>query len=52
MGLFQNLKKALRPRGTADLELAYLNESTSPVDLELRMREIDRGKFRRYSRLG
>ena len=52
MGLFQNLRKALRPRNPVDFELDYLNGATSPVDLEMRMREIDRGKFRRYPRLG
>lgn len=52
MGLFQNLRKALRPRTNQEIELEYLNGSTSAVDLEMRMREIDRGKFRRYSRLG
>ena len=29
-----------------DRESAYLNDATSIVDLEMRMREIDRGKFR------
>ncbi len=52
MGLFKNLRNALRPRTTAEIELDYLNGATSPVDLELRMREVDRGKFRRYPRLG
>jgi hypothetical protein len=52
MGLIQNLKKALRPRSAAELELDYLNGATSPVDLELRMRELDRGRFRRSTRLG
>lgn len=51
MGLIQNLKAALR-RTPFDPELAYLNESTSRVDLEMRQREIDRGKFRRSTRLG
>lgn len=27
-------------------ETAYLNEATSLVDLEMRMRDIDRGRFR------
>ena len=51
MGLIQNLKAALR-RTPHDPALAYLNESTSPVDLEMRQREIDRGKFRRSTRFG
>ena len=52
MGLIQNLKKALRSRSAVELELDYLNGATSPVDLELRMRELDRGRFRRSTRLG
>ena len=51
MGLIQNLKDALRGRSRAELELDYLNTATSPVDLEVRQREIDRGKFRRSTRL-
>jgi hypothetical protein len=50
MGLIQNLKAALR-RGQFDPELAYLNQATSQVDLEMRQREIDRGKFRRSTRI-
>lgn len=49
MGLIQNLKDALRSRSRNELEVDYLNGSTSPVDLELRQREIDRGKFRQRS---
>jgi hypothetical protein len=52
MGLIQNLKKALRPRSAAELEEAYLAGATSPVDLEMRMRELDRSRFRRSTRLG
>ena len=37
---------------THDPALAYLNEATSPVDLEMRQREVDRGRFRRSTRLG
>jgi hypothetical protein len=51
MGLIQNLKAALR-RQPYDPERAYLSEATSPVDLEMRQREIDRGRFRRSTRLG
>ena len=29
-----------------EMEMAYLNQSTSLVDLEYREREIDRGRFR------
>jgi len=52
MGLLQNLRKVLRVRTTADVELDYLNASTSPADLDLRIREIDIRRFRRYPRLG
>lgn len=31
---------------TFNRQEAYLNEATSLVDLELRQREIDRGRFR------
>ena len=47
MGLIQNLRTRLRVTTQAEAELNYLNGSTSPVDLELRQREIDRGRFRR-----
>jgi len=52
MGLIQNLKRALRPRTAAEIETDYLNGATSPVDLELRMRELDRRRFQRSTRLG
>lgn len=52
MGLMQNLKNALRSRSRAEVELDYLNASTSRVDLEMRQREIDRGKFRRSTSVG
>lgn len=32
---------------TPNAEEHYLNEATSLVDLEIRQREIDRGRFRR-----
>ncbi|WP_348641876.1 hypothetical protein [Aureimonas sp. OT7] len=32
---------------TGDIEESYLNEATSLADLEIRQREIDRGRFRR-----
>ena len=47
MGLIQNLKKRLRPLNAGELELDYLNGSTSQQDLEMRMREVDRGRFRK-----
>ena len=46
MGLMSNLKTAFQRLSRQDAELDYLNQSTSPVDLELRQREIDRGRFR------
>ncbi len=52
MGLIQNLRVALRGPSRAEAELAYLNDSTSRIDLEMRMREIDRGRFRHLPRRG
>jgi hypothetical protein len=48
--MFKSLKKvarALSDDGIADREMAYLNEATDGIDLEYRMRQIDRGAFRR-----
>ena len=42
MGLINQLKSALRGQSRAQLEEAYLAQSTSQIDLELRQREIDR----------
>jgi len=44
------LRAALRARSRQELELEYLNQSTSQVDLEIRQREIDRGRFRHLPR--
>ena len=52
MGLFQNLRGALRRPDRAKAEIDYLNQATSQVDLELREREIDRGRFRHMGRHG
>jgi hypothetical protein len=52
MGLLQNLRRTLRVRTLEEIERDYLDASASRVDLEMRMREIDRGKFRRNPRLG
>jgi len=52
MGLIQNLRSRLRGPTRAELELSYLNESNSAIDLEMRQREIDRGRFRHLSRRG
>jgi hypothetical protein len=46
MGLINQLKSALRGQSRAQLEEAYLAQSTSQIDLELRQREIDSGRFR------
>jgi hypothetical protein len=52
MGLLQKLRHTLRVRTLEEIERDYLEASASPVDLEMRMREVDRGKFRRYPRFG
>lgn len=52
MGLIDTLRSSLRARSRADAELDYLNQSTSRVDLEMRQREIDRGRFRHLPRRG
>lgn len=51
MGLIKDLKTALGKLKAVNREEAYLNEATSPVDLELRQREVDRGRFRRGNQL-
>lgn len=45
MGILNDMKAALARR-RIDPEQAYLEEATSLVDLELRHREIARGRFR------
>jgi len=50
MGLMNNLKSAFRRLSRQDAELDYLSQATSQVDLELRQREIDRGRFRHLQR--
>jgi len=50
MGLVSTLRSALKVRTRAEQERDYLEQSTSPVDLEMRQREIDRGKFRQSLR--
>ncbi len=39
--------RRFRQPGTAEVERDYLNGAVSLADLERRMREVDRGKFRR-----
>ncbi len=50
MGLMNTLKSALRQRSRGEVELGYLNEATSVTDLEMRQREVDRGRFRDFPR--
>jgi hypothetical protein len=49
MGLIQNLRSRFRVPSVAELEIDYLNQSASRHDLEMRMREVDRGRFRKDS---
>ena len=46
MGILNDVKAVFAKR-RYDPEQAYLEEATSLVDLELRHREIARGRFRR-----
>jgi hypothetical protein len=46
MGLVSNFRNAIQRRRNFNPENAYLEESTSLIDLEARQREIDRGRFR------
>ncbi len=50
MKLFDRVRAATKTVTAAQLELDYLNASTSTIDLEMRQREIDRGRFRRFPR--
>ena len=52
MGLIGTLRSALRVPSRGEAELDYLNQSTSRIDLEMRQREIERGRFRHLSRRG
>lgn len=45
--MFEGLKRYLAAPSTADRERAYLEASADRYDLEMRQREIDRGRFRR-----
>lgn len=44
---FQRIANSLRPRSASELEYDYLCGAQSREDLEMRQREIDRGRFRR-----
>ena len=46
MGLIDALNRRLRGVTRAEAELAYLNGAASRIDLEMREREISRGRFR------
>lgn len=52
MGLMDTIRAALKTPYREEIELDYLNRSTSRVDLEMRQREIDRGRFRHLPRRG
>ncbi|WP_156386616.1 DUF3563 domain-containing protein [Aureimonas sp. Leaf454] len=47
MNLIQKLRSALGEDRATRMELDYLNEAVSIVDLESRQRQIDRGRFRK-----
>jgi len=47
MGILSRARDAISKARKFDPELAYLEEATSIIDLENRMKEIDRGRFRR-----
>lgn len=50
MGLMTTMRAVLSGERTRERERDYLNQSTSILDLEYRMREVDAGKFRRSGR--
>ncbi|MDE1159238.1 MAG: DUF3563 family protein [Neorhizobium sp.] len=48
--MFTSVRKfarALRVPTVQDREMAYLNEANDRIDLEYRMRQVDRGIFRK-----
>jgi hypothetical protein len=45
MGIFTQLRGAVARPARKSPEHAYLEGATSQVDLEMRQREIDRGRF-------
>jgi hypothetical protein len=47
MGIIAKARAAIGKVRNFDPETAYLEEATSVLDLEMRQREIDRGKFRK-----
>lgn len=46
-GSVRKFARALRAPSLQDREMAYLNNAQDRFDLEYRMREIDRGLFRK-----
>ncbi|BBE71349.1 DUF3563 family protein [Oharaeibacter diazotrophicus] len=47
--MFEGLKQMFHVPTMAERERAYLENAVDRYDLELRQREIDRGRFRRRS---
>ena len=47
MSFIDTVKRAFAVRNRRDPETIYLEEATSHADLDLRHREIDRGRFKR-----
>ncbi len=45
--MFEGLKQLIKVPTAAERERAYLEQSVDRYDLEMRQREIDRGRFRR-----
>lgn len=45
--MFDRMRNLFHVPTAAEREMAYLSDSASRYDLELRQREIDQGKFRR-----
>ncbi|MBT9368530.1 DUF3563 family protein [Rhizobium sp. CSW-27] len=43
----RNIARALRAPTLQEREMAYLNESHDAIELEYRMRQVDRGLFRK-----
>ena len=46
MNMFQRIRSVFSQDRSRQIELDYLNEAVSIVDLESRQRQIDRGRFR------
>ncbi len=47
MGIISRVRSAVDRYRNFDPERAYLEQATSMIDLEMRQREVDKGKFRR-----